>query len=59
MENKNEHFKNEYFNKLFYSPDEYLQEARPDLLEDSETHYLANQLKLAREALLAKLEGKL
>lgn len=54
MENKNE-----YFNKLFYSPDEYLQETRPDLLVDSETHYLSNQLKLAREALLKHLEGKL
>jgi len=54
MENKNE-----YFNKLFYSPDEYLQEARPDLLEDSEVHYLANELKLARGALLKHLEGKL
>ena len=51
--------RNEYVRSLFYSPDEWLREAKPELLEDSETHYLANQLKLAREALMTKLEGVL
>lgn len=42
--------------ELFFSPDEWLLEAHPELLEDSETHYLANQLKLAREALMKRLK---
>lgn len=48
--------KKEQLDKVFYNADEWLLEAHPELLLDSETHYLANQLKLAREALMKKLE---
>lgn len=48
--------KKEQLDKLFYNVDEWLSEAHPELLENSETHYLANQLKLAREALMKRLE---
>lgn len=42
--------------ECFYDVDSWLLETHPELLNDSETHYLTNQLKLAREALIKKLE---
>ncbi len=47
------------FNDVFYSPDEWVASARPELLEDSETRHLVVEARLAREKLLTHLEGKL
>ena len=42
--------------ELFYSVDQWVREAKPELLEDRELYWLCNELKLAREALEKKLE---
>lgn len=42
---------------IFFTIEHWLAETRPDLLEDPETYYLCNQLKLAREKLERNIES--